>query len=115
MSSLAYLASPYSHPDPAVMQERFEQACKAAAELMRVGVMVFSPIAHSHPIAQYGLPKEWGFWQEYDRIMLAKCDRIIVLMLPGWQTSAGVRNELRFAVDAGLPVEYFKPLKEQPK
>jgi hypothetical protein len=59
---MIYLCSPYTHPDPAVREARYEAACRTAAHLMRSGKIVFSPIAHSHGIAQYGLPKDWSFW-----------------------------------------------------
>jgi hypothetical protein len=65
---MIYLASPYSHPDPAVRQERYEAVCQAAAELISRGHIVFSPVAHSHTIATYGLPGDWEFWQRTDRI-----------------------------------------------
>ncbi|GIW55540.1 MAG: hypothetical protein KatS3mg082_1944 [Nitrospiraceae bacterium] len=34
---MIYLASPYSHPDPAVREERFHAACRAAAALLLAG------------------------------------------------------------------------------
>jgi hypothetical protein len=71
---MIYLASPYSDADPAVEQARFDTVCRAAAAIMRQGLLVFSPIAHSHPIARFGLPKDWGFWQRYDSAFLARCD-----------------------------------------
>lgn len=42
---MIYLASPYSHPAPAVRQERYEAACAATATLTREGHPVFSPIS----------------------------------------------------------------------
>jgi nucleoside 2-deoxyribosyltransferase len=85
---MKYLASPYSHDDPAVRLQRFETACRAAAILLRNGVLVFSPIAHTHPIALAGdLPLDWAFWQRFDREMIAACDEVIVLCLDGWASS----------------------------
>ena len=43
-----YLASPYSKY-PEGTQAAFEMACWQAGLLIRAGVPVFSPIAHSHP------------------------------------------------------------------
>jgi hypothetical protein len=60
---MIYLACPYTHPNPAVREQRFEAACVATASLMRSGKTVFSPIVHSHPLVHYGLPIEWEFWQ----------------------------------------------------
>ena len=106
---IAYLASPYSHPDPAVREERYRAACRAAAALLLAGQPIFSPIAHSHPLVAYGLPADWSFWQRYDREMLARCDEVVVLMLVGWRESVGVREEIRIARELGKPVRYLVP------
>ncbi|MFA4945164.1 MAG: DUF1937 family protein [Lentisphaeria bacterium] len=104
---LTYLASPYSDPDPAVREARFHAACHAASILMARGILVYSPIAHTHPIAQSGeLPKGWEFWERYDRRMLAACDSLTVLCIPGWRESVGVQAEIAIAIEMGLPVRY---------
>jgi hypothetical protein len=103
---MIYLASPYSHPDPAVREKRFRDACRAAVALMQTGHAVFSPIAHSHPLVEHGLPTDWSFWERHDREHLARCDEVVVLMLDGWQESIGVREEIRIARELGKPVRY---------
>ena len=107
---MIYLASPYSHPDQAVERQRFDAVCQAAAALMRRGLAVFSPIAHSHAIARFGLPTDWAFWQRYDRAFLAWCDELWVLTLPGWEQSAGVRAEMEIAREMGKPVRLIDPV-----
>lgn len=109
MEELIYLASPYSHRHSSVKMERFHAVCKKAADLMRSGLFVFSPIAHTHPISLYDLPGDWEFWKEYDEIMLKKCDKMLVLMLEGWETSKGVQAEVEFMQAAGKQVEYITP------
>ncbi len=105
-ATMIYLASPYSHPDAAVRQQRFEAACRVAAELIRRGHVVFSPIAHSHSIAQHGLPMDWGFWEAQDRRLLAACDELWVLKLDGWQHSRGVQAEIAIARALGKAVRF---------
>jgi nucleoside 2-deoxyribosyltransferase len=106
---MIYLASPYSHPDPAVRERRFRAACSAAALLLQAGHAVFSPIAHGHVLAEHGLPTDWKFWQRYDREHLERCDEVIVLMLNGWEESAGVHGEIRQAHELGKRVCYLTP------
>ncbi|HZT79162.1 MAG TPA: DUF1937 family protein [Gemmataceae bacterium] len=106
---MIYLASPYSHPDPAVREERFHAACRAAAALLRAGHAVFSPIAHSHALARHGLSEDWKFWEPFDREYLERCDEVVVLMLAGWRESVGVREEVRIARELGKPVRYVAP------
>lgn len=104
-----YLASPYSHTDRDVRIQRYRAACETAATLIRAGRLVFSPVAHAHPIAECGLPTEWTFWQGLDERLLRACDEVMVLMLEGWRDSAGVQAEIRLAGELGKPVRYLAP------
>ena len=102
---MIYVASPYSHPDANVRQQRFEAACRAAAGMIRAGHAVFSPISHSCPICSHGnLPEDWAYWEHVDRELLAKCDRMVVLALPGWHESPGVRAEIEIARELSKPI-----------
>lgn len=101
-----YLASPYSDPDPTVRQARFEDAVAAAARFWKAGFVVFSPIAHSHPIALHGLEGTWEQWQEFDKAILGACSELWVLQLDGWDVSRGVAAEIAFAKEWGLPIRW---------
>lgn len=105
-----YLASPYSHPDPAIREERWHAACRASAALMKAGRIVFSPIAQTHPMALLGdLPLDFEFWQDYNRAWIEACSRLIVLTLDGWRESVGVRGEIAIAKELGIEIEYLGP------
>jgi len=104
---MIYLASPYSHSDPAVRDQRFLAACRATAELMRDGHTVFSPVLIGHPLASEGLPGDWEFWEPHDREQLGQASALVVLMLPGWEESVGVQAEITIARAIGLPVAYL--------
>ena len=106
---MIYLASPYSHSDPAVREQRNRVACQTAAALLRAGHATFSPIVHSHPLVEHGLPTEWEFWQQVDRRFLAACDVVVVLMLDGWRESVGVQTEIRIARELGKPIRCVEP------
>jgi hypothetical protein len=112
-TSLVYLASPYSHDDSSVRQERFQAACRAAAHLVRAGLHVFSPIAHSHPIALAGgLPTGWEYWEAYDEAVLSTCRALAVLELDGWRDSRGVQGEVKIADRLKLPTYHTAPNPE---
>ncbi len=106
---MIYLASPYSNPDPAIREQRFRAACRAAAALLRVGHAVFSPIAYSHALVEHGLPGGWSFWEHHDRELLARCDEVIVLQLDGWIESVGVQAEIALARGLGKPLHFVEP------
>ncbi len=102
-----YIATPYTHPDPCVRADRFEAVNRAAAALMRAGHCVFSPISHSHPISQHGVPGDWTRWELLDRRMLRQCEEVVVLTLDGWEASKGVQAELAIAAALNLPVRHL--------
>ena len=92
---MIYLASPYSHPDPAVMQRRFEDVRAVTAALLRRGEIVYSPIVHGHAIATaHELPTDHDFWLRHCFAMLERADNLHVLMLDGWKESKGVQAEI---------------------
>ena len=108
---LTYLACPYSHPDREVRVERFEAANVASAHLMALGKVVFSPISHTHPIAEVAdLPKGWDYWKEFDLAYLSCSCEVYVLKLGGWEESKGVTAEIATAEKMKIPVHYLEDL-----
>lgn len=104
---MIYLATPYAHEDPAVMERRFDAVTRFAGRLMQLGVLVYSPITHNHPIAtRIDLPRTWDYWAQFDLAILATCSQLLVLKLDGWQKSTGVRAEIEYAEEHGIPVIY---------
>ena len=104
---LIYLASPYSHKDKSVQEGRFDSVCEATARLMCSGQHVFSPIAHGHSVARFGLPGEFDYWKAYCVNTLLRCDALIVLMLSGWSESVGVQYEIDLAKEHNIPVRFI--------
>lgn len=109
-SGVIYLASPYSDDDPDVRQQRFVEVCRAAANLMSAGYVVFSPIAHGHSIVEAGdlAGTHHRFWMEQCLPMVDRCDEVMVLKLDGWEDSRGVREEVNYANQRGVPVHYLE-------
>lgn len=105
---LHYLSSPYNHTDPIVMESRRIAACKKAAELIAKGIAVISPIAHNIAIQQVSkMDTGWDVWKDQDLAMLKACGKLLVLQLPGWESSKGIRAEVGFAIENGIPIEYI--------
>jgi hypothetical protein len=103
-----YLATPYTGT-PEQEEERFQEACDIAGQLIRQGAHVFSPIAHSHPIATRSkLPIDHGFWIDFNRSWLEWADEVYVAKMRGWEQSRGVQWEVLYAREAGKPVKFLE-------
>jgi hypothetical protein len=110
-AGVAYIASPYSHPDAAVRAGRYEAALDFQVWCLASGIRVFSPIVHSHQAAlRGGLPTDAAFWRSFNLAMFTACDRMFFLKAEGWQRSEGMRLELEDAlVRPGFPTILFEP------
>jgi hypothetical protein len=92
------------------MVERFLRINKVAARYVADGEYIYSPISHTHPIAEAAngtLPRGWDFWGGYDRTMILCCDRLLVLQIDGWKESTGVQAEIKIAEEMEIPIEYI--------
>ena len=107
---MIYLASPYSHPDSSVREERFQEICKIAGKLMEEGHVIFFPIAMGHPIAcaHPSLPTDWQYWKRFGTEFLHASEKLIVAMMDGWVDSAGVTGEIAIANEIGIPIQYLE-------
>ena len=110
MDKIIYLASPYSNEDEKLMQARYEQISKIAAKLTKEGNVAFSPITYGHTLLNYEtLPVEYPFWENFCLSFLKHSDVLCVYMMPGWDKSKGIANEIRFAIENRIPVIYKEP------
>lgn len=94
-----YLAQPYSHPHKVVRQERYNVAVRATGNIIAEhNVNVFSPIVHSHNVAEASeLKHGWETWGGIDLDWVDKCDEVWVLSIDGVKDSKGLRAELAYA------------------
>lgn len=105
--SFIYLASPYSHADPAIREARYRAAVKYVAKLSRAGVTVYSPVVHYHCVAaDHKLPTDAAFWRRHNGRMLFAAHELRILRLDGWRESKGVAQELEWARGIEIPVTY---------
>src|SRR4051812_46172721 len=102
---LIYVGTPYTMYRGGI-EAAFVRACGHAANLLRAGLKVYSPIAHGHSIAVNGGidPLDHSIWLPFDAAIMAKSGAIIVVMMEGWDRSAGVAHEVKTFRDAGKPV-----------
>jgi hypothetical protein len=108
-----YIASPYTHSDPAVVEANVARSVAAAAALMRKGHLAHSPLAATHPIA--ALAPDVGY-EDYMRLDLSLIEHWATALL-FLAPSPGANRELQYARELGRTVFYtldeVPPFKRQ--
>lgn len=108
---MIYLASPYSDPDPQVMEERYQRTFRYTTIQLLNHVPIFSPIVYGYPFHATGaLSGDADTWKFLNVAMVNAAHQVHVLTLPGWNTSKGVSIEIDLAHRLNIPVSYVKPL-----
>jgi len=103
-----YLATPYSKYQHGITAA-FSVACSASARLIERGLAVYSPIAHSHPVASIGGldPLDHSLWMPLNEPMMRAAHGLFVLEMPGWDTSKGVAAEIDNFRKQDKPIKYI--------
>lgn len=113
MKHLYYLASPISHDEASVVQQRLEAVVMLQGQLLLAGVLAYCPHAHwNQAVAAVGTPSDWCFWKHPSFGMLDRCGALIVYRLPGWARSVGVQEELAYAMRFEKPVYFCEQQQE---
>lgn len=105
-----YLATPYSKY-PSGHRNAFYAAAKQASILVRAGIPVYCPIAHTHPVAMYGGmdPFDHSIWLPADEPFMRVAHGLIVCKMSGWDVSFGIGEEIKFFAAASKPIIYMTP------
>lgn len=101
-----YLAIPYSKYE----EKSFRIANEVAAELIRQGYIVFSPISMSHPISTIGgLKGNWETWMKIDFAFIDWCDEIVVVNFDekAVENSEGVQAEIKYGKNLGKNIRNY--------
>jgi len=105
-----YLATVYtSHPDG--FERAFIEASENAALLVRHGLPIFCPIAHTHPMSVHGglPPTGHDFWMRVDEPFVEAAHGLIVCKMPNWENSRGIAHEIKKFTAARKRVVWMRP------
>lgn len=112
--SFHYLASPYTDPEPEVMRARYLEAMRCMKWLLERRIWVYSPIVHCHALAvSNDLPRDNEYWKTYNREMLEKADGLLVLKIDGYETSAGIQDEMEVAAAIDMKIAVLVPHEDR--
>lgn len=108
MSNVIYIGCPYTGTDDQ-KQKRYEEVTSFAAKLVESGNIVYSPITHSHPIeSRMNKKMSSGEWVKFDAPFMEICNRMIVVMMDGWENSLGLRHEIAYFRSIGIEPEFIE-------
>lgn len=112
-----FLACPYSHADAEVVNERFVKCNAVAATIVESGNAVFSQVSMSHPINlalknqdRAAIGKLWG---PIDALFMDMMEELIILDLPGWDQSSGIKREIEFFEARGRRVSLWSAVSKE--
>ena len=104
---LHYLAGPYR----GAVRHNIREAETWAARCAARGIFYICPHMNSAFMSEGEYPDAPPeFWRDMDTIILAKCER--VLLLPGWENSEGAQEERALAERRGIRVYEIEPYLE---
>lgn len=118
---MIYLAAPYTtglpeNMSPAeAMQHRAALINREAAAMMEMGLPVYSPISHGMSLEQYVRAEnlaDHAFWMRHCYAILDCCSLLVVLCLPGWDESTGVKGEISHAIQHATPIIYIRSTRD---
>ncbi|MGY2167140.1 DUF1937 family protein [Pseudomonas gingeri] len=112
-----FLACPYSHAEATVVHERFVQCNRVAARIVEAGHAVFSQVSMSHPINLAFVGKDsqaiGKLWAPVDAVFMDMMEELVILDLPGWDLSSGIRREIEFFEARGRKVSLWSVLSSE--
>lgn len=100
-----YLASPYSHPDADVREQRAVAVNDFSGRLLSEGIHVYATIWATHRASVlHQLPTDHFFWLAFNKAFIDPAAGIIVCDIEGWKESKGCMQEIEYARSTGKPV-----------
>lgn len=108
---LTYLATPFWHANAIVRAARAEAADHILSTFISRREPTFCPISQCYHM-RHLLPKNFETWAvDYDISILQSCTKLVIALMPGYDSSRGVRRETEFAIEKGIEIE-FTPCEE---
>lgn len=106
---MIYIASPYNHIDPTLVELNYTLVSQYTAKLVSQGITAISPITYGHTLLKFEkMPTSWEFWTDFCLSILVRCDELWIYQIPGWDISLGVATEIEFAKQHNISIKYIE-------
>lgn len=105
---LIYIAGPYRAKNDRTVADNIAAARCAAVDVYNAGHVALTPHMNTAHLddPEHGCTLSDEDWLRVTMDLLKRCDAI--LMLPGWEESAGSKAELAYAETEGMPVYHYE-------
>ena len=100
---VAFISGPYRGPTESDVVRNIRHAEQYAIKYWKLGYAVICPHKNS---ALFGGLADDSVWLDGDLEFLRRSD--VIVLIPGWKTSAGAKAERREAIRLGIPRIYVK-------
>ena len=117
MNGLWYFAHPYTVKNEKGdyvfegEEANFRLCNYRAALLIEKGILLYSPISHTHPIHSaspvFAGGQAHGLWYDFDNAFIRIVPFTGIILAPGWQDSKGCKGEKALFEDLGREVRYL--------
>lgn len=106
------ISGPYSSVDETVKKQRVKAIADACLLVTQSGNIPVSPLLFGLTLIEksgQNLPDSYEFWDNFCRQYVLASEKILVLDLEGWETSNGVKDEIKVAKENNIPVYLVNP------
>jgi hypothetical protein len=103
---MIYLATPFTHKDSNIMNERLSLVTKVNYILIEKGITCISPVFYGCALSEKVKNRDlsWTTWERFCKDLIDKCKMMIVLNVFEWEKSTGVTEEIKYCKDNNIPV-----------
>jgi hypothetical protein len=110
---VAYVAGPFRSSTFWGIFQNIRAAEAVSLKYWKLGYAVICPHLNTANF-DGAIPKELdSVWLDGDLEIMKRCD--VVVAMPTWKNSLGAVNEIRIAIELGIPVIYESPDNGQPE